>query len=425
MDLVLGFFKYVIDMGTAVVMPLIIIVLGLGLGVKLSQAIRAGITVGIAFTGLNIVIGLMVNNISPVAKALVETYGFQLTSIDMGWPVGATLAWGTIVVPFVFVAILGTNIVMLAMNWTKTMDVDIWNYWHALFTASIIYGTTNSFFLAILSSILNMALVFKLADWTQKDCEEVLGLEGVSLPHIQATSWAIIDYPINWLLDKIPGVKNIRWTTDTVQEKLGILGEPMLIGLMIGVLLAGFAKMPFKTVLGVGIAVAAVLVLLPKMISLLMEGLMVISEATSEFMNRRFPGREVYIGLDAAVGIGHPFVVATALIAIPITLLLAFILPGNTTLPIADLSVLTFFNIFSIVPSRGNLFRGIICATVNSTIILYLASAGAPLMTKLGVAAGLSLPEGAAQMTCLAVGAQWYTWVTYWGAIALHTMFGI
>lgn len=425
MDFVLNFFKYVIDMGTAVVMPLIIITLALGLGLKFGQALRAGITVGIAFTGLNLIIGLMINNISPVAKSLVEAYGFSLTSIDMGWPVGATLAWGTIVVPFVFVAILGTNIFMLAMNWTKTMDVDIWNYWHPLFTASIIYGTTNSMLLAVLSSVVNMALVFKLADWTQKDCEEVLGLEGVSLPHIQATSWALIDYPINWMIDKIPGIRDIRWTTDTVQEKLGLLGEPMLMGMTIGMVLAVVAKMPLKTVLGVGIAVSAVLVLLPKMISLLMEGLMAISEATSEFMSKRFPGREVYIGLDAAVGIGHPFVVATALIAIPLTLLLAFILPGNTTLPIADLSALVFFNIFSIVPSKGNLFRGIICAAVNSTIILYLSSAGAPLMTKLGVAAGLQIPEGAAQITCLAVGAQWYTWFTYWGALALHSMFGI
>lgn len=424
MELFLAGFKFVLDLGTAVVMPLIIIVLGLILGLKLSQAIRAGITVGIAFTGLSVVIGLMITNITPVAKALVETYGFHLTSIDIGWPVGATLAWGTVVVPFVFIAILVTNIIMLTMNWTKTMDVDIWNYWQPLFTSSIIYATTNSMILAVLSAVLNMALILKLADWTQKDCQEVLGLEGVSMPHIQATSWALIDYPINWMIDKIPGVKDIRWTTDTVQEKLGLLGEPMLMGLVIGIALAAAALMPLKTVLGVGIAVAAVLVLLPKMVAMLMEGLMAISEATSEFMAKRFPGREIYIGLDAAVGIGHPYVVATALIAIPITLLLAFILPGNTTLPIADLSVLTFYNIFSIVPSRGNLFRGIICATVNSTVMLYLASAGAPLMTKLSIAAGMQLPEGATQITCLAVGAQWYTWFTYWGAVALHNAFG-
>lgn len=425
MNFVLNFFKYIIDLGPGVMMPIIITLLGVALGQKFSKAFRAGVTVGIAFTGLNLVIALMLDTVSPIVTTMVDNYGFHLTGVDVGWPVGATLAWGTIVVPFVFVAILVTNIIMLVFNWTKTMDIDIWNYWHALFTASIIYQVTNSMVLAIASSVINMAIIFKIADWTQKDVQEVLGLEGISLPHIQSTSWALIDYPANWILDKIPGVNKINWTTEGVQEKLGILGEPMMLGLIIGFALPAAARMPLSGILKAGIAVASVLVLLPKMISLLMEGLMVISEGAHEFMEKRFPGREVYIGLDAAVGIGHPFVVAVALIIIPITLVLAFILPGNTILPLADLSALPFYVIFSIVPNRGNLFRGIVIGTVNAAIMVMLASVAAPLMTELGVKAGLSIPEGATQITCLAVGAQWYTWFAYWGALFLHNVFGI
>lgn len=425
MNAILNFFKYIIDLGPGVMMPIIITLLGVALGQKFSKSFRAGLTVGIAFTGLNLVIGLMLNTISPVAKSLVESVGIKLTGVDVGWPVGATLAWGTVVVPFVFIAILATNVIMLALNWTKTMDIDIWNYWHALFTASIIYQMTGSMLLAVLSSIINMAIIFKVADWTQKDVQEVLGLEGISLPHIQTTSWALIDYPANWLLDRIPGINKIKWTTEGVQEKLGILGEPMMLGLILGFALPAAARLPLSTILKTGIAVASVLVLLPKMIALLMEGLMVISEGAHEFMAKRFPGREVYIGLDAAVGIGHPFVIAVALIIIPITLILAFIIPGITILPLADLSVLTFYMIFSIVPSRGNLFRGIIIGTINAAIIVILASVAAPLMTELGVKAGLSIPQGATQITCLAVGAQWYTWFVYWGALFLHNVLGI
>jgi len=154
-------------------------ILGVALGKKFSQAFRAGLTVGIAFTGLNLVVNLMLDTISPVAEALAEGLGVSFAGIDIGWPVGATLAWGTIVVPFVFIAILATNVIMLALNWTKTMDIDIWNYWHALFTASIIYTQTNNMVLAVGSSIINMAIVLKLADWTQKEVEEVLGIEGI------------------------------------------------------------------------------------------------------------------------------------------------------------------------------------------------------------------------------------------------------
>ena len=54
-----------------------------------------------------------------------------------------------------------------------------------------------------------MAIIFKIADWTQKDVDEVLGLEGISFPHLQSTGWALIGYPLNWILDRIPGIKNI------------------------------------------------------------------------------------------------------------------------------------------------------------------------------------------------------------------------
>ncbi|MBC8930591.1 PTS galactitol transporter subunit IIC, partial [Escherichia coli] len=118
---------------------------------------------------------LMLTTITPVTKALVENYNFKLTATDIGWGVGSSLAWGTEVVPFVFVAIIATNILMIAFKWTKTMDVDIWNYWQPLFIASALYLTTGSMIIAVLSSIINMAIIFKIADWTQKDVEDVLG----------------------------------------------------------------------------------------------------------------------------------------------------------------------------------------------------------------------------------------------------------
>ncbi|MFZ7119398.1 MAG: PTS galactitol transporter subunit IIC [Eubacteriaceae bacterium] len=421
MDIILAGFTWIIDAGASVMMPIILLILGLALGQKFADVFRAAITFGIAFIGLNLVIGLMVNTITPVINTLVDVYGLKNNAIDIGWPAGAAVAWGTDVVPIIFITILLTNIIMLAFGWTKTMDIDIWNYWHALFIGSAIVlvggGTTLSYILAALSASVNMIIVFKIADKIQPDCAEILGLEGISLPHTQAVGFALIDYPVNWILDKIPGVNKINWTSETMQEKLGLLGEPMMLGLIIGAVLAVAARMDVRVILNTAMGVAAVLVLLPRMISLLMEGLMVISEGAHEFMEKRFPGRELYIGLDAAVAIGHPFVVSIALIMIPITLVLAFILPGVTVLPLADLSVLTFFNICAILPNRGNLFRGIIIGTVNSIILLYLASYAAPLMTELLTVVDPTLLLEGSEVTCMAVGAQWYTWIPYWIAL--------
>jgi len=409
-----AFFEYIINLGPAVMMPIIITILGMFFGKKIGEAFKAGIKVGIGFTGLNLIIGLLAETITPVSRALVDNYGFQLTAVDIGWPVGASLAWGTPVVPFVFIAVLATNIIMLYLDWTKTMDVDIWNYWHALFIASILYMTTGNMIVAVLSSIVNMAIIFKVADWTQNDVEEVFGYKNVSLPHIQTTSLALIGYPLDWLLDRIPGIKNIHITPEGIHEKLGILGEPMMLGLMIGAALPAIALMPASQILTTAVTVAAVLVLLPKMVSFLMEGLEVISEGAQEFIKERFPERDLYIGLDSAVAIGHPFVVATALVTIPLALVIALILPGNITLPLADLSAMVYFVIFAIVPSRGNLFRGIITSCVFVAVILYFSSVSAPLMTDLAIQSGYDIPQDATQITALATGSQWYTWPVFW-----------
>lgn len=414
MHIILDFFQYIINLGVSVMMPIIITVLGLIFGNKLSSSFKSGLTVGLGFVGLNAITALMIDAISPVTRALVKQYNFQLTATDMGWGVGASLAWGTEVVPFVFLTIIATNVIMILFNWTKTMDVDIWNFWEPMAIASALYLTTRNLFIALLSAVINMAIIFKIADWTQKDVDEVLGLEGISFPHLQSTGWALIGYPLNWILDRIPGIKNISWTPEKVQNKLGIFGEPMFMGLFIGGGLAAVARMPVATVLQTAVKIAASLVLIPKMVALLMDGLTLISESAQEWMQKRFPGRQLYIGLDSALGIGHPYVLTTGLLMIPFALVLAFILPGNKVLPLADLTALPYFMIFAILPSKGNLFRGLISGILFTIIILYCASYAASIVTQLAVQVGYHLPKGSTQVTSLAVGAQWYTWIIYW-----------
>ncbi|MBX8939407.1 PTS galactitol transporter subunit IIC [Enterococcus gilvus] len=414
MSVVFDFFKYIIDLGVSVMMPIIITILGVVFGRKLSVSFKAGLTVGIGFIGINVMSGVMMNAITPVTKALVERYNFSLTATDIGWGIGSSIAWGTPVVPFVFLAIIATNIIMLMFNLTKTMDVDIWNYWQPLFISSALYLTTGSMILAVLSAVINMAIIFKLADWTQKDVSEVLGLEGISLPALQTTGWAVLGYPMNWLLDKIPGINKINWTTEKIQQRLGIFGEPMMMGLIIGGLLSAVAGMPVADILTTAVTIAASLVLIPRMVSLLMDGLIVISEAAQEFMEKRFEGREIHIGLDAALGIGHPFVLSLGLLMIPITLVLAFILPGNKTLPLADLTALPFYMIFAILPSKGNLFRGVITGIFIAAITLYISGIAAPIMTGLAADIGYQIPGGATEITSLAVGTQWYSWIVYY-----------
>ena len=301
--------------------------------------------------------------------------------------------------------------IMLALNMTKTMDVDIWNYWHLIFAGGVIYYATGSLPLCLLCALIHAVVTFKLADWTAPAVGSFLELPGVCLPHAETVAWAPVCYALNRVWDKIPGLNKVNVTGDTLKKKLGFIGEPMFLGLVLGLIIGALAGYDSKQVILTGVNMAAVLVLLPRMVSLLMEGLMPISEGARNFIQKRFPGKEVYIGLDAAVATGHPTVVTVSLIMIPITLALAIILPYNRLLPYADFAVLPFTVIWAVVASRGNIVRSVLSSSVMMCGILFIATNMAEATTAMGKAVGFAFPEGATQISGIDASCHILVWV--------------
>lgn len=130
MEVVQSIFNFLTGLGSAVMLPIIIFILGLILGQKVQKALVSSVTVGVGFIGLGLVINLLFEALGPATGRLVESAGIQLTSLDVGWGVAAAIAFGTSVGSLVFIVALGVNLIMLLLNWTKTLNVDMWNYWH-------------------------------------------------------------------------------------------------------------------------------------------------------------------------------------------------------------------------------------------------------------------------------------------------------
>ena len=140
------------------------------------------------------------------------------------------------------------------------------------------------------------------------------------------------------------------------------------------------------------------------MIKVIMEGLYPISEQTREFMQSRFHGEEFYIGMDSAILLGLPTTMSVALLLIPITLVLAMVLPINTTLPLGDLASTAYF-ISMATPIHKNSFgRTLISGTIMMGIVLCVASFFAPMITQFAATGALAIPEGAVQVTALSAG---------------------
>ncbi|KYD21929.1 PTS galactitol transporter subunit IIC [Caldibacillus debilis] len=406
----------IVDLGASVVLPVIIFLFGLILKMKPSRAFRAGLVVGIGFIGINLVIGLLVDNLGPAAKDMVERLGIELNIIDVGWPATSAIAFGSTVGALAIPIGLGVNVLLLLFGLTKTLNIDLWNLWHIAFTGALVSVMTGSYPMGLLTAVVHAIVLLVLADLSQKQVEKFYGYPNISFPHGTSTPYILFAWPLEKLFNVIPGFKNWKADPEAIQKRLGILGESTVLGLILGLVIGLLAGWNGKDVLNLAVSTAAVMLLLPRMVSLLMEGLAPVSEAASEFVKSKFPGREVYIGMDSALAVGHPAAIASSLIMVPIVLLLAVIVPGNKVLPFGDLATIPFIVCMMVPIFRGNVIRTVVASTIALGFGLLLSTYISPLFTTAAKNVGFSFPEGATAISSLVDGAVPTTAIFIFGA---------
>jgi len=412
MDGILTAFKGVVDtLGATVLLPIIIFIIALVLGARPGRAFRAGLTIGIAFIGINLVLGLMLTTLGEVAQAIVKNTGMQRDIVDVGWPSAAAIAFGSSVGLWVIPIGIIVNVALLLVGLTRTLNVDVWNFWHFAFVGSLVVAATGSLGYGLAAAALMAALALVLADWTAKGVQRFYGVPGVSVPHLASAQIVPIAIVLNWIMDRIPGINTIQLDTDTVQKRLGVFGEPIVLGLVIGLVLgfaayynAGDAGTVLSKVLKTGINLAAVMLLLPRMVKILMEGLIPVSEAAREFVQKRAGDREIHVGLDSAILIGHPAAIASSLVLVPVAIVLSIILPANRIILFADLAVIPFVVAMTAPIVNGNVFRMIVIGAITLTVGFYVGMALSPLMTSTAQTAGFQIPANATLITSVVDG---------------------
>lgn len=385
------FFNYILNAGAAVMLPIIITIIGMIFGLKITRAFKSGLTLAIGFVGIKLIINFMSTNLGPAAQEMVKRLGVKLDALDVGWGSIAAVTWSSPIIALLIFVIFAINMIMLLLKATKTLDVDIWNYHHMAIVGVMVYFVTNNVILGVLASATMAITTFKIADWSAPLVEKFFGIPGVTLPTVSALSSLVIAWPLNWVLDRIPGMNKIRFSVGDAKKYLGFFGDQMILGLILGTAIGFLAGYEVTKSFELGVNMAAVLILIPKMTSLFMEGLMPISDAAKKFTQKYFKGRELLIGLDAAVVVGNPDVITTALILIPLTIFMSIILPGNRVLPFADLAVIPFRVAMVVALTRGNLFKNLIIGLVTTASLLYFGSWTAPVLTEVAQSVGIDL----------------------------------
>lgn len=383
-------FSYIIGLGAAVMMPILFTILGLCIGIKFGKALKSGLLVGVGFVGLSVVTALLTSSLGGPLKDVTEIYNLQLGIFDMGWPAAASVAYNTTVGAFIIPVCLGINILLLLVKATNTINIDLWNYWHYAFIGAVVFFATENIWWGFFAAVICFIITLFMADLTTKKFQSYYkDLEGISIPQPFCQSFVPFAEGLNWCMDKIPGMNKLDIDAEGMKKKFGILGEPLFLGVLVGIIIGCLAchswaelvsKIP--SILGLGIKMGAVMELIPRITALFIEGLKPIAEATKELVSKKFKNSAgINIGMSPALVIGHPTTLVVSLLLIPVTLILAVVLPGNEFLPLASLAGM-FYVFPAVLPvTKGNVVKTFIIGLVALAVGLYLVTDLAPFFT--------------------------------------------
>jgi PTS system galactitol-specific IIC component len=367
-----------------VMLPLVIFVLALIVRLKIGQAALSALKVAVGFAGIFLIFDFFVASIGPAVQSLIARRGLDYPILDVGWPPLAAITWASRIAPLSIPLVLGINLAMLATNTTRTLGIDVWNYWHYALIGALLQQVTGSFWIGLAATALIAVYSIKMADWSSPLVEQVAGLQGISITTLSVNGLYPYGLAADALLERIPGVRRLAWRPEAGRGGVGLLSEPMILGVAIGVFLGILAGYEVRRILELAIHVAAVMFLLPHCGALIGAGMQPFNEQLKAAIQKVFPHRlGLTVGMDSGVLMGMQSV-----IVMPISLGLAFVIPGNKTIPLGDLANLVSVLAVIVLAMRGNVFRAVLASVPIVIGYLLISTALAPLFTRLAAQAG-------------------------------------
>ena len=424
-----------------VMLPIIILLIALAVRVPLQRALFSTVALAAGFAGVFIAFDFFVANISPAVRQLSLARGLSFPVLDVGWPPLAAITWASPLAAISIPLVLLTNLVLLAVGWTRTIYIDIWNYWHFAFMGALVMGTSGSLWLGLSATLVLAIYCFKMTEWTAPDVERETGLKGISASPISVNGLVPYIACVDWLLDRIPGVKSISYNPARKKQAesdaedqltaLDMLSEPMVIGVLMGLALALAADYGLKESLELSVHIAAVMFLLPKSAGLIGEAMIPITTALRAQVERHFPRRKnLVVAMDTGFLMHHKSVVVTGLLLMALSVGIALVLPGNRVLPLGDLPNVISVMSLSVLMMRGNVFRAVLAGIPVIITFLWVASSMAPAYTELAHQAPAFNVEGLGLITAFTDGGHQLRYWLYslyqaqWWAIGVLPLVG-
>ena len=182
LDVIKNIFGALLNMNSAVLVPIFLLIIAMLMGAKFSKALRSALTVGIGFVGIACLTDLFFTVLAGPAEAMVENWGLSLNIIDVGWGPLMSAIWALPIALLMLPLFLVVNLVLIFIKFTDTMDIDLWNYALCFYGGMYVYtASEHNVLLSLAAFVISELIVLKAADVIAPKTEEFFGL-----PEIQS-----------------------------------------------------------------------------------------------------------------------------------------------------------------------------------------------------------------------------------------------
>ncbi|MDU2558502.1 MAG: PTS transporter subunit IIC [Anaerococcus prevotii] len=368
----------------SVLMLLVLTIISVIVGVKFSKALEGGIRLAISITAIGAVMNILTSSFSEALQAFVGRTGIELSITDVGWAPLATITWGSPYTLYFLLVMIIVNIVMLLLNKTNTLDVDIFDIWHLAITglfamymgANLLVTTLLVIFIGVLK-IINSDLMKP----TFNDLLDAPDENPMTTTHMNYMMNPIVML-FNKIIDKIfPFLDKYDFDAAKLNSKIGFWGSKSAIGIYLGLFIGLLAGMPLMDTFTLAFTAATCLELFSVIGQWFIESVEPLSQGIADFANKKLGGRTLNIGLDWPFIAGRSEMWAAANILAPIMLLIAIILPGNKVLPLGGIIAMGLTPALLVV-TRGRIIRMILIGIFMLPIFLWSGTLIAPYATE-------------------------------------------
>ncbi|MBO1214803.1 PTS galactitol transporter subunit IIC [Staphylococcus nepalensis] len=369
-------FQWFIGLGGPAIMFVIITLLSLGFKVKFSKSLESGIRMAIALTGMTAAISLLTDALGPALNDFVKSTGVNLHITDLGWAPMAVITWGSIyTLFFAFVCII-VNLLMLFMNKTKTLNVDLFNIWNISIIGLLVEYYAHNMIITTLFVIMIYSLMLKNSDALKPSINQVLNYDENNVTTTAHPSLLIA--PFVYIIDKfitkfLPFVDKFDFNAEILNKKIGFWGSKFAIGVYLGCFIGILGQQSLKEVLTLGFTTGVVLELFAYIGGWFGPAIEPLSNRISTIMSSRFRGRKLFIGIDWPILASSAELWAVVNILAPILLFMAMLLPGNNVLPLGGI-LLTVLVPALLLITGGKVIRMTIIGTILLPLFLWAAT---------------------------------------------------